>query len=71
MTNADRLLSCLRRLEPLKAVWDDKKFDEIELNCLTPLTQTALHMQETERDIYTFIFAVERALEQIEDGTYD
>lgn len=70
MTDADRLLSCLRRLQTLKSVWDDKKFIEIETNCLTPLTQTALNMQETERDIYTFIFAAERALEQIEDETY-
>lgn len=70
MTDADRLLSCLRRLEPLKVEWDDKKFDEIETDCLAPLTQTVLNMQETERGIYTFIFAAERALEQIEDGTY-
>lgn len=67
MTDADRLLSCLRRLEQTKANWDDRKRDEIQKDCLTPLTQTAFRMRETERDIYTFIFAAERTLEEIEN----
>ena len=67
MTDADRLFSCLRRIEQLKTDWDDKKYEELRKDCFVPLTQTSLRMQETEREIYAFIFGTERTLEEIEN----
>ena len=51
MTDTDALTAYLRQLERIKDDWDDRKYAEIEKDCLLPLWQLCRRMQETEQDI--------------------
>ena len=48
MTDTDALTAYLRQLERIKDDWDDRKYAEIEKDCLLPLWQLCRRMQETE-----------------------
>lgn len=41
MTDTDALTAYLRQLERIKDDWDDRKYAEIERDCLLPLWQLA------------------------------
>ena len=60
MTDTDALTVYLRQLERIKDDWDDRKYAEIEKDC----------MQETEQDIYAFIFGAEHELAHIDTDIY-
>ena len=47
MTDTDALTAYLRQLERIKDDWDDRKYAEIEKDCLLPLWQLCRRMQET------------------------
>ena len=57
-------------LERIKDDWDDRKYAEIERDCLLPLWQLCRRMQETEQDIYAFIFGTEHELAHIDTDIY-
>ena len=57
-------------LERIKDDWDDHKYAEIEKDCLLPLWQLCRRMQETEQDIYAFIFGTEHELAHIDTDIY-
>lgn len=67
MTDTDALTAYLRQLERIK---DDRKYAEIERDCLLPLWQLCRRMQETEQDIYAFIFGTEHELAHIDTDIY-
>lgn len=50
MTDTDTLTVYLRQLERIKDDWDDRKYAEIEKDCLLPLWQLCRRMQETEQE---------------------
>ena len=50
MTGTDALTAYLQQLERIKDNWDDRKYAEIERDCLLPLWQLCRRMQETEQD---------------------
>ena len=66
MTDTDALTAYLRQLKRIKDDWDDRKYAEIERDCLLPLCR----MQETEQDIYAFIFGTEHELAHIDTDIY-
>ena len=70
MTDTDALTAYLRQLERIKDDWDDRKYAEIEKDCFLPLWQLCRRMQETEQDIYTFIFGTEHELAHIDTDIY-
>lgn len=70
MTDTDALTVYLRQLERIKDDWDDRKYAEIEKDCFLPLWQLCRRMQETERDIYAFIFGIEHELVHIDTDIY-
>ena len=47
-----------------------QKYAEIEKDCLLPLWQLCRRMQETEQDIYAFIFGTEHELAHIDTDIY-
>ena len=57
-------------LERIKDDWDDRKYAEIEKDCLLPLWQLCRRMQGTEQDIYAFIFGTEHELAHIDTDIY-
>lgn len=65
MTDTDALTAYLRQLERIKDDWDDRKYAEIEKDCLF-----CRRMQETEQDIYAFIFGTEHELAHIDTVIY-
>ena len=70
MTDTDALTAYLRQLERITDDWDDRKYAEIERDCLLPLWQLCRRMQETEQDIYAFIFGTEHELAHIDTDIY-
>lgn len=70
MTDTDALTVYLRQLERIKDDWDDRKYAEIEKDCFLPLSLLCRCMQETERDIYAFIFGAEHELAHIDTDIY-
>lgn len=70
MTDTDALTVYLRQLERIKDDWDDRKYAEIERDCFLPLWQLCRRMQETEQDIYAFIFGTEHELAHIDTDIY-